>query len=320
MGFGQSEHQNKQIRHALLGACLLCMVVFAIMLCACADTSTDGASVDGVSADSTSEADTSTNNISTGNNSASNVSLSGNKTSSTENASSEDEREPLIQKPTTQPVKLVSLMGLTYDEALDSIGHGAREKETALSSAPSSGAIESDAVDSKDNMRTIKDRWHEGKQTALVLTHEKGDLRSGTPTVLLGFNKSGLVQAASYEASLASLGYGKVPFADAVSTYHLVEQVLSKVGLEGIEPSNVELPAQDKYSTYDSDGTLICEAYTFSGKAAQKTTQKASQKTTQNTKPYLWSATLVFDYQEANKQANLAYTVKKIAVSVVQAS
>lgn len=193
--------------------------------------------------------------------------------------------EPLISSPTTQVTDLVSLMGLDQSDAIETIGHGAtvQDQET-LSSLGFSNEI------------------------VVVLADEHGDRYSGTPTVTLGLDSEGRVAAASYEAPTSLLGYGDVAFAPAVKQFHIVEFVLNKVGLTGVEIGSVTLPDSSEYSTYNSDRkTLAREHYSFTG------------QTTQADQLYSWEVTLDYDYAEANRQSDLSYTVKRISVALMKA-
>lgn len=144
-------------------------------------------------------------------------------------------------------------------------------------------------------------------EETVVLTDEKGDALSGTPTVTLGFDGNGTVAAASYSAPTSLLGYGNLSFSDAVEEFHIVENLLGKVGLSGVEEGSVTLPDRKEYSSYGPDRkTLTSETYTFSGSAQS------------GDLPYSWTVTLTYDYDEANSTGNLANTVKKVAVSIMR--
>lgn len=197
---------------------------------------------------------------------------------------SSDSSKPLLSSPTTQIIDLVSLMGLSEDDALSAIGHGAtvQDQET-LSSLGFSNEI------------------------TVVLEAEHGDRLSGTPTVLLGFDQNGKVAAAAYEAPLSLLGYGDVAFAPAVKQFHIVEFMLAKVGVTDVEVGSVKLPDPSEYSTYNSDRkTLAREYYSFTG------------DTTEDSQNYSWEVTLDYDYTQANKKADLAYTVKRVSVAIMK--
>ena len=182
--------------------------------------------------------------------------------------------KPMVTNATTQVINLVGLMGLSAEDAVQKIGHGAAVQDEAPMS--SVGFTNEETV---------------------VLTDEKGDALSGTPTVTLGFDSNGTVAAASYSAPTSLLGYGNLSFSDAVEEFHIVENLLGKVGLSGVEEGSVTLPDRK---------TLTSETYTFSGSAQS------------GDLPYSWTVTLTYDYDEANSTGNLANTVKKIAVSIMR--
>lgn len=192
--------------------------------------------------------------------------------------------EPMLDDASTSVVNLVSLMGMTQPEALAAIGHGATVQEA--DDPGISGDVD---------------------EVVVLLTDEKGDSKSGTPTVVLGLGADGRVNAASYSASTWLLGYGSLSLVDAVSTFHIVENTLAKAGLQGVENGSVALPSKETYSHYESDRkTLSSEECAFHGVASA------------NGVSYLWDAEVDYDYEEANKTGNLANTVKKITVYVAR--
>ncbi len=192
--------------------------------------------------------------------------------------------KPQVTNASTQVTNLIGLMGLSGDTAIAKIGHGA-------------------AVQDEAPMTSIGF----SKEITVVLSDEKGDTLSGTPTVTLGLDAEGNVVAASYSAPTSLLGYGNIAFADAVQKFHIVENILAKAGLTTVTKGSVELPQKSEYSSYGPDRkTLTSETYTFDGTAEMTGTS------------YSWTATLDYDYTEANKKGDLAYTVKKIAVSVMR--
>lgn len=197
----------------------------------------------------------------------------------------EESSEPHVDYASTQVVDLVSLMGLSRDEAIERIGHGATvQDQGSLSSLGFS------------------------KEVVVALSDETGDAASGTPTVTLGLDGDGRVAAASYEAATSLLGYGDLSFVDAVERFCIVEDTLGKAGLSSVKQGSVTLPEREAYSTYESDRkTLSREMYTFKGSASLGDAD------------YTWDATLDYDYADANETGNLANTVKKITVAVMKA-
>lgn len=197
----------------------------------------------------------------------------------------QDSNEPELGTASTEVIDLMALMGLSSSDAINQIGHGASVQDQETLSALGFS-----------------------REVSVLLTDETGDTLSGTPTVTLGLDSSGLVAAASYEASTSLLGYGSLSFAQAVEDFHIVEFMLKEAGLTGVQEGSVTLPAQEDYSYYESDRkTLSNETYTFSG-----TSQIDSQV-------YSWEVTLDYDYSEANAQSNLGYTVRKVTVAIMKA-
>lgn len=184
----------------------------------------------------------------------------------------------------TEAPNLVAVLGMTQDEAVAALKHGATVTST----------------------REVKEEGNPIKQNVTVaLTDEPADTRTGTPTVYLGLNEEGKVAQAGYSASTAALGYGSLSFADAVKNEHIVEKTLEEAGIE-VAPGAAVLP-EDKtaYSTYASDGTtLVKENCSFSG-----TVDIAGA-------PHEWSSVLSYDYTTANTSGNLADTIRIIYVYI----
>ena len=92
--------------------------------------------------------------------------------------------------------------------------------------------------------------------------------RGNTPSVYLTLDEDGTILEAGYSASVGSLGYGDVSFVDAVTSEHLVENLVDAAGME-IEEGSIEMPAVEDYRTYADDGkTIAQELYTFGGEAS----------------------------------------------------
>lgn len=186
-------------------------------------------------------------------------------------------------KTTTVP-DLVSLLGLTQDEAVEKLQHGAQVSSTR---------------DVKEKGNPIR------KESRIALTTEPADSRTGTPTVYLGLDKKGKIIQAGYSASTASLGYGSLSFADAVRNEQIIEKTLAEAGMTVPEDA-VELPEDSSaYTTFDTDGKTRTKEYcSFSGEV------------TMDDKAYSWSAVLSYDYSMANASGNLADTVRTIFIYV----
>lgn len=183
---------------------------------------------------------------------------------------------------TTEAIDLVSLMGMTQDEAIAAIDRGATISATR-------------EVDEEGN--PIK------TSLTISLTEEPADSQLGTPTVYLGLDADGYVIMAGYSAATSLLGYGSLSFLDAVETEGIIEQTLADCGIE-IDSTSILLPDDtSEYSTYASDGTtLVEEEYSFTGTV------------TINDTSYVWSSVLIYDYRLANASSNLADTIRQIYV------
>lgn len=179
---------------------------------------------------------------------------------------------------------LVSLIGLTQDQAVTQLAHGATVTLT------NNQSIEGNPVVTN---------------VTVMLTEEPADAHSNTPTVYLGLDANGTVVQAGYTASTAELGYGSLSFKDAVENEHVVEKTLDDAGLT-VADGTAQLPTdKDAYQTYASDGTtLVSERASFDGSASA------------NGANYTWSAVLSYDYTAANATGNLANTIRQITVYV----
>ncbi len=205
---------------------------------------------------------------------------------STQEGSSRDSGTTTVKK--TDVPSLTALMGHTQDECITLLAHGAQASSS----------------------REVNEEGNPVKtQVTVMLTDEPADSKSGTPTVYLGLGEDGTVVQAGYSAATASLGYGSISFADAVSNEHIVEKTLTEAGLT-VDYGTVQLPAKATYSTYASDGTtLVKESCSFSGTAPSSAGVS-----------YDWSSVLTYDYAAANASGNLADTIRQIYVYVSAAS
>lgn len=179
---------------------------------------------------------------------------------------------------------LSAILGMTQDQALTSLAHGAT-------------VVNSKDVNEEGN--AIK------KDVTVALTDEPADARSTTPTVYLGLNAEGLVVQVGYSAATSALGYGSLSFVDAVRNEHIVEKTLNEAGIPVPEGSAVLPDDKTTYSTYASDGTtLVKENCSFSGTVDLDGTS------------HEWSAVLLYDYTTANTSGNLADTIRMIYVYI----
>lgn len=184
----------------------------------------------------------------------------------------------------TNVPNLVSIMGMTQEQAIEQLGSGAQVTAT------------SELNEEGNPIKT---------EVRVALTEEPADSRTGTPTVYLGLNSDGKIIQAGYSTSTTSLGYGSLSFADAVQNEHIIEKTLVEAGVEVAE-GTVSLP-EDKtaYSTYDTDGTTLTKEYcSFKGEAEVNGSTEE------------WSAVLSYDYAVANATGNLADTVRTVYVYI----
>lgn len=204
---------------------------------------------------------------------------------STDTSSSDSNDESSTQTVKTSVPDITTLMGLNRSDALQQIGHGA-----ALVSATD--------VNESDNPVV--------KKLTVVLTHEPGDSKQGTPTVYLGLDSNETVIQAGYSSPTSLLGFGRLSFVDAITNEHIIEQTLKKAGLT-VSQGDITLPSSKKdYSIYGSDGhTLVQEKASFQGEGF------SNKGVT-----YSWTSTLQYDYSRANATGNLANTTREIYVYI----
>ena len=184
----------------------------------------------------------------------------------------------------TNVPNLAAVLGMTKDEAIAALKHGATET--------TSKEVNEEGNPVKTNV-------------TVALTDEPADTRSGTPTVYLGLNEDGAVVQAGYSAATASLGYGSLSFVDAVKNEGIIEKTLQEAGVN-VPAGSAQLPAdKTEYSEYASDGTtLVKESYSFSGTVDL------------NEAAHEWSALLLYNYSTANTSGNLADTIRIVYVYV----
>lgn len=181
---------------------------------------------------------------------------------------------------------LSPVLGMTSDDALKAIGHGAYITSNR-------------DVDEKDN--PIK------KNLSVALVDEPGDSKTGSPTVYLALDKDGKVIQVGYSASAAALGFGSLSFVDAVSGEHVIEKTLGKIGVNVPEGSAVLPDDKKAYTTYDKDGTTVVrERYSFEGDVDVNGT------------PCAWSSVLSYDYKTQVLTGDLSDTVRIIYVYVTK--
>ena len=202
--------------------------------------------------------------------------------SSLQESDGQDTSSQTVKK--TSAPDLTAVLGATQDEAIEKIGKGAQVTST--------NEVNEEGNPIKTDVR-------------VALTDEPADTRTGTPTVYLGLDESGVVVQAGYSAGTASLGYGALSFSDAVKNESIIEKTLQEAGIK-VPLGTVSLPAdKTQYSTYASDGTTLVKEYCpFTGTIE---IDGAS---------HTWSAVLSYDYSVANASGNLADTVRIIYVYI----
>ena len=187
-------------------------------------------------------------------------------------------------KPYWEAPRIVSLRGLSQEQAIAAIGHGA-------------------AVKSEEAYGALGDRKH----LTIALAAERSKDQAGAPTVQLWIDEDGKVERAVYSASVRGFGFSnKLTFRQAVAEAHAVELALADIGVD-VPVGTVRLPEDPReYSTYRDDGaTLEREHVEFKGAGKS------------GGKEVLWTASLDYDYAEAIQTGDLVYTHRVLAVGVV---
>lgn len=186
----------------------------------------------------------------------------------------------------TEVPDLSGILGMSSDDAVKAIGHGA--------------VVTSNRdVDEKDS--NIK------KNLNVALTSEPVDSKTGSPTVYLALDKDGKVIQVGYSASAAALGFGSLSFSDAVNNEHVIEKTLAKIGVD-IPQGSAALPSdKNAYTTFDKDGTTVTrERCAFEGDADVNGT------------PCSWSSVLSYDYTTQVLTGDLSDTVRIIYVYITK--
>lgn len=179
-------------------------------------------------------------------------------------------------------ISMTSLLGQARDAAISHIGHGATvDQETSIDEGGLVTAVQ------------------------VVLADEWIDEQSGTPTVILKLDGEGKVGSVVYRTPISLLGYDSVSFSDAISSAHMIDNVLSACGVTGVDGNAIDKPSREDFSTYEADGTTLkSEAYTFRGDG------------TVNESACTWSVNLTYDYTQANTSGNLVDTIRTISVTI----
>ncbi len=182
----------------------------------------------------------------------------------------------------TDAPDLYALIGMTQEEAIETLAHGAEVAK----------------------QREVSE---EGNPVVLYLTvsltEEPEDARLGVPVVYLGLNEDGIVVSTGYSVGVALLGLGSMSFADAISNENIVEETLIEAGVPVAAGSALLPEDSQEYSVYSSDGeTLVQEKCSFSGVVELDGTE------------YDWSAVIIYDYKLANKSGVLTDTIRQIYI------
>lgn len=197
-----------------------------------------------------------------------------------------DEKNPNPVQSVFAP-NLVSVLGLSADQAVEQLGHGATITKTEPAFWPSGAPY---------------------KKVTVTLTSERADKLTGTPTVYLALGEEDKVVEIGYQAGLWYLGYGSLSFTDAVNNAHVVEKLLTEAGLPVAEGA-VSAPADKAvYGQYGADGvTLEREVHEFTGVAAL------------DDATYNWRSIVDYDYSFANETSHLANTIRYLSVYISKA-
>ena len=186
---------------------------------------------------------------------------------------------------------LVSLLGLTVDEAIEEVGRGA--------TITTERDITEDTDDDDGEAQVT------GRSVTVALADETTDASGNTPSLYFETDEDDVIVSVGYSTPVSSLNYGDVSFEAIVQENHIVENLLTDAGLP-VDAGTVELPSTDDYRTYDDDGqTIMQESYTFSGTASDADGSN-----------YDWTCRLSYDYSAANVSGDLDDTIKLIQLYI----
>ena len=187
---------------------------------------------------------------------------------------------------------LVSLLGLTVDEAIEEVGRGA--------TITAEQDITEDTDDGEDSENQVV-----GRSVTVALADETTDSSGNTPSLYFETNEDDIIVSVGYSTPVSSLNYGDVSFDAIVQENYIVENLLTDAGIP-VDAGTVELPSTDDYRTYDDDGqTIVRESYTFSGTDADADGSE-----------YDWTCRLTYDYSTANVSGDLDDTIKLIQLYI----
>lgn len=179
---------------------------------------------------------------------------------------------------------LTDFLGKTIDEAVSLAGSGAAVSNSSPVNDPVSGAV---------------------LATTINLNNESGNVKTGTPNILIYTNRAGKIVKVTFTCNTFLLGYGSYSFSDMIDNLHIVEKSLNEAGLK-VSQGTVSAPVdRSSYTTYDSDGTtVVSESANFDNSIFQ------------NGRNYKWSANLTFDYSIANQKGNLGETIRTVSLTI----
>lgn len=193
---------------------------------------------------------------------------------------------------------IAGLVGLSLDDAVAGIGHGAQIVADEQMDLDDGEASEGDASDESEANEPAR-------MVTVELTEDPADTRTGIPTVYLGLDEEGAVVEAIFSSGLSQLGYAQMSFADAVTSARVVDNVLAEAGI-AVDSSAVALPVDPAaYTTYAADGSSVkSESYAFTG-----TCDVPGQACA-------WTVELAYDYSAAASSGDVSNVVRRITLTV----
>lgn len=187
-----------------------------------------------------------------------------------------------------QVPKLASLLGMSKEDALKTLGDKAVVGSEAESSEKSSKAVKTLTI-------------------PLALDDEE-DYHTAAPVVYLGLDADDKVVSVGFGSSTTLLGFAPTSFVDAIKSEHIIEKLMSEAGFT-LGEDQIKLPEKsDEYTQVNAEtGVVENEQYSFNGTLKH------------NNAELTWSATLSYDYSAANASGNLNDTIRQIVISVSEA-
>ncbi len=208
-----------------------------------------------------------------------------NRSTSTDAGEGSDTSDPT--ESTTEVPDLVSAIGLSRQDAIEVLGHGAQE--TAETSIDEEGSFVCTIV-------------------TVELSDEPTDARTGTPTVYLSLDENETVVGLSYAAGLAQLGYASMSFTDAVTEACVVEETLRAAGVDVADEQVVLPDDSSEYTQYGDDGSIRSERYSFTGTLASEGGY------------FEWTVLLVYEYSSSSTSSSVSDVTRRLTLSLVWVS